>query len=120
MLYEKVEVERGMYEVFMQNSDFIKTNLIMREDVKGMLEGYHETVNGRNMVFQIAHLLYKNNRPELQVYPVKEHLIRRLQMEPDELTELAIINLKRLAIIHTELAIKEFPEKRRVYGSRRK
>ena len=108
-----------MYEAFMQNSDFVKANLIMREDAKGRLEGYHEMLNGRNMVFQVAQMLYKNDSPELRVYPVRENVIRRLKMEPDELRELAITNLKRFSIMHKEMELKVPEKERRAYVRRK-
>lgn len=105
-----------MYHAYLQNSDFVKTNLIMREDKKGRMEGYHQIVNGKNMAYQVAQMFYLNDGAELRTYPISEKMIQKLQMEPEELKELAIGNMKRFSMLHKDKLQEELRKGRKVYG----
>lgn len=108
-----------MYEAYLQNSDFVKANLILYEDKKGTLDGYHQMINGRNMVYQVAQLLHIQDKPVMQVYPVLEHTIQKLQMHPDDLKELAMINLKRFTLMNKDAITEELSRERRLHGRRK-
>ncbi|MBP3609490.1 MAG: hypothetical protein J6J42_04035 [Lachnospiraceae bacterium] len=108
-----------MYEAYLHNSDFIRTNLIVCEDEQGNLEGYHQMINGRNMAYRVAQLFYMRNQTEMRTYPVTEKVIKKLQLAPEELKELALGNLKRFSLQQKSVIKEEWSKGRRVYGRSR-
>ena len=108
-----------MYEAYIQNSDFIKANLILCEDKRGDMYGYHQIINGRNMVYQVAQLLNTHEKQELRMYPVLEHMLQKLRMDPEDIKEMALVNLKRYSLIAKDKQIEELSRERRLYGRRK-
>lgn len=108
-----------MYNAYLQNSDFIKANLIFCEDINGNMDGYHQIINGRNMVYQVAQLLTIQEKQVVRMYPVLEHIIEKLQMNPEDLKELAMINLKRYSFMNKEMLTEELARERRLNGRRK-
>lgn len=105
-----------MYEAYLQNSEVIRANIIAREDREGKLEGFHQNINGTNVVYQVAQVCYVREQIELRTYPLTEELARKLGIPEGELQELAAANLKRLSILYREAATASLTARRRPYG----
>lgn len=106
-----------MYEAFCQHSDFIKANVIVREDENGKLEGYHQRVNGINVVYQVAQIYHVAEKTEIHTFPLPKKIVDKLQMSLDELQTLATENLKRFSLLQKEAMLQ--PETRRRYYGRK-
>lgn len=105
-----------MYEAFCQHSDFIKANIIFREDENGRLEGYHQRINGINVVYQVAQMYHVAEKTEIHTFPLPEKIVDKLQLSLEELQTLAAENLKRFSLLQKEEMLLE--TRRRYYGKK--
>ena len=107
-----------MYEAFWNNSDFIRSNIIMAE-CNGEDIGAREdkSLGEKNALYQLAQVLHKGNVAELKTFPLPEKVIDSLQLASEELQELAMANQKRmLGLLHRKEPVLFQPVVRRSYG----